>query len=296
LYQINHQTKKNYLEIENSNKTAYAKIHLNDGASLKELILDGKCIIKDLEPLKYQSTYASSILFPFANRIKDGHYTFEGKSFDFEINEKAANNALHGLVYNKTFEVLEQTSGKNEASVKLSYTENHLSHGFPYTYIVQLEYRLTNDALSLKMDVENTSDKAFPFTLGWHPYFYSSNLYNSSISFQSDKKIIIGERNIGTGVEPIKPVKGFYMENKKLDDCWVLNGTKIQFTTPDYDLLMSSSGKNNYLQIYTPPKENTIAIEPTTGVSDSFNNKIGLEILNAGATYSIEWNLKLNIR
>jgi len=37
--------------------------------------------------------------------------------------------------------------------------------------------------------------------------------------------------------------------------------------------------------VYTPPKLNTIAIEPTTGVSNSFNNKIGLNTLKANDTF-----------
>ena len=74
---------------------------------------------------------------------------------------------------------------------------------------------------------------------------------------------------------------------------WILNSNEIQFNTPKYQLLISSSVKNNFLQAYTPPKKNIIAIEPTTGVSDSFNNEIGLKILNPNETYNINWSLSI---
>ncbi|GAA3611599.1 aldose 1-epimerase [Flavivirga amylovorans] len=293
LYKINYNEVLNILEIENSESNVYGKIHLNHGASLQELVLDGQTIIKDLSPLTYANTYASSILFPFANRIKDGLYTFNGEDFQFEINQTEENNALHGLVYNKAFQIIDQETNHDSASVLLEYNETELSIGFPYTYTIQLKYIFTKNDLSLSVSVKNTDSKAFPFTLGWHPYFLSDNLFNSSLHFNSSKKIVLGERNITTGVEDFELKNEFSIEDKQLDDCWILDSNKVIFKTPGYQLTIESSSDNNFLQAYTPPMPNTIAIEPTTGVSDSFNNKIGLKVLDANDTYNISWSLKI---
>mgnify|MGYP000082499397 CR=1 FL=1 len=86
-------------------------------------------------------------------------------------------------------------------------------------------------------------------------------------------------RELFSSIEKIKNTGTFKIENKQLDDCWILNSDKVLFQTPKYQIEFSSSAKENFLQAYTPPKENAIAIEPTTGVSDSFNNKIGLQTL-----------------
>ena len=282
-----------FIEIENPEKTCSAKIYLNLGGSLQELKLNGKTIIEDLKPLSYNNTYASSILFPFANRIKDGTYTFEGKQYKFNINEEGNNNALHGLVYNKTFDIIEQNVFENQASIKLLYIEKNESIGFPYTYSIQLEYILKEDSLDLNVSITNTDKKSFPFTIGWHPYFTSSNLYKSTLNFDSNKQISFDDRCITKGVSDIKNVPVFEIKDKQLDDCFILNTGKTQFNTPIYKLLISASSKENFLQIYTPPKANTIAIEPTTGVSDSFNNKIGLQTLSPNETYEVNWNLKL---
>ncbi|NMH88823.1 aldose 1-epimerase [Flavivirga algicola] len=293
MYKINHNKELNIVEIENSESQVYGKIHLNSGASLQELTLNGHAIIKDLSPLTYANTYASSILFPFANRIKDGAYTFNDNEFQFETNQKEENNALHGLVYNKTFQIIDQKTNHDTASILLEYNETDLSIGFPYTYTMQLEYVFTLSNLNLNVSVKNTDSKAFPFTLGWHPYFLSDNLFNSSLNFNSTKKIVLGERNITTGIEDFELKEAFNIEDKQLDDCWVLDSNEVTFNTPKYQLIIGSSAENNYLQAYTPPKSNTIAIEPTTGVSDSFNNNIGLEVLDANNTYNINWSLKI---
>ncbi|MEP5340647.1 MAG: aldose 1-epimerase [Algibacter sp.] len=294
MYSINHNHQSNYLEISNSNKTSYAKIYLDAGASLQELTLNGHAIIQDLSPLSYSDTYASSILFPFANRIKDGVYAFEGKTYQFEANQKEENNALHGLVYNKTFNIINQKTDTYSASITLEFDEPNKIAGFPYSFNIQLEYILTHTNLDLKVSVKNTDSKTFPFTLGWHPYFISDHLKSSSIQMESTQKLLIGERNITTGIEDTSPVNIFKIEDKQLDDCWILNSGDVYFNTSKYRLHIGSTGKKNFLQAYTPPRLNTIAIEPTTGVSDSFNNKIGLDDLKSNETYTITWNLKID--
>lgn len=293
MYNINHNQDLNCLEIKSFDNSLDAKIYLNDGASLQKLTLNNHAIIEDLSPLLYKNTYASSILFPFANRIKDGTYPFEGEIHKFEINEPDNNNALHGLVFNKTFEVIDSNTDANSASVSLEYNETNKSVGFPYTYSIQLDYSFSKNGLTLKTTVKNTSSVPFPFTLGWHPYFVSENLSKSYLKFNSSKKLVFDDRMITSKTEDIT-TSSIKVNDNQLDDCWVLDNTKVIFETPEYNLQMLSSEKNSFLQAYTPPQKNTIAIEPTTGVSNSFNNKIGLQTLASNESYQITWTLKLD--
>ncbi|MEW4925629.1 aldose 1-epimerase [Algibacter sp. 2305UL17-15] len=293
MYTIKHHQDQNILEIKNSENSVYGKIHLDAGASLQELTIGGHAIIQDLSPLTYESTYASAILFPFANRIKDGTYEFNGKSYQLKKNQEEEQNALHGLVYNKTFKVIQQEATNSEAKVALEYIENNTSQGFPFTYKIKVDYTFKKNAVNLGVTITNTSTKPFPFTLGWHPYFISENLNESELNFDSHQKLVLGERNITTGIEAIENTGTLHLKDQQLDDCWILNSDKVTFKTPKYNLEFSTSGTNNYLQAYTPPKPNVIAIEPTTGVSDSFNNSIGLEILKANGSHTINWGLKI---
>ncbi|WP_298342824.1 aldose 1-epimerase [uncultured Algibacter sp.] len=294
MFKINHNKDLNVLEIKDSKKQLFGKIHLNDGASLQELTLGGHEIIKDLSPLSYETTYASSILFPFANRVKDGYYTFNEKKYQLETNHEEEQNALHGFVFNKTFKKIKQDVSETFAEVVLEYIEENKSIGFPFTYSIQITYKFYKDNLSLSLFVKNTDTNTFPFTIGWHPYFLSKNLHESSLRFDSDQKLKIGKRNITTGIKKFDSSDPFKINNQQLDDCWVLNSEIIHFYTPNYKIAINSSEKNNFLQLYTPPKPNNIAIEPTTGVSDSFNNKIGLQTLNPNQSYKITWGLKIS--
>ena len=294
MYKIKHNQDLNIIEVEHSKSKLYAKIYNNYGGTLQELSLGGQVIIENLAPLTYDITYASSILFPFANRIKDGTYSYKGEKHQFETNQKEENNALHGLVFNKPFKVLEKNTSATSPTAVLEHNDTNVSIGFPYTYNLQLKYIFTQNTVALVVTAKNTSLKTFPFTLGWHPYFLSDNLYESVISFDSTKKILMKNRNITDGFTDIEPIKDFHIKDQKLDDCWVLDSNEVKFKTPKYQLTINSSAENNFLQIYTPPKANNIAIEPTTGVSDSFNNKIGLQTLKPNESYEITWNLIIN--
>ena len=283
----------NYIELKDTDNNSCAKIFLNQGGSLQELTLMKKSIIKDLRPLNYDVSYASSILFPFANRIKNGTYTFEQKKYELELNDKEENNAIHGLVFNKIFKVLEQKSTNSKAYVKLMYTGTDRVQGFPFVYSIQLLYTLTKDLLTLKVSVKNDDIIPFPFSIGWHPYFFSKNLYNSFLTLESNKKLSFDKKMIPVKITDVSLQNDLQIKDRKFDDCYILSGNDVYFKTPDYTIVINSSAKENYLQLYTPNKANTIAIEPISGPSNSFNNKLGLQVLDPGETYQVNWSIKL---
>ena len=110
-----------FLIIWNTDSSSRATLCLSRGGSLEELVYSNTTVITNLSPLSPEKIYPSSILFPFANRIKDGKYNFANKDYIFECNEAAANNALHGLVYNKTFKYTAYKMSSDSARIQLSY-------------------------------------------------------------------------------------------------------------------------------------------------------------------------------
>ena len=68
---------------------------------------------------------------------------------------------------------------------------------------------------------------------------------------------------------------------------------EFDFSTPEYDFNISSTSKENFLQLYTPVQPNVIAIEPMTGAADNFNNKTELQTLQPDDTYLVKWNMAI---
>ena len=88
----------------------------------------------------------------------------------------------------------------------------------------------------------------------------------------------------------------FQLKAVKLDDCYLLKTNEIDFSTPEYHFKITSTSKENFLQLYTPKTCNVIAIEPMTGIADNFNNKIGLQTLQPNETYNIKWLMAIETK
>lgn len=287
------QSEKNViLTLENASKSTKVVISLHEGARVSSLILATKTIIKEIPNFDYKDSYAASILFPFASRIENGIYEFEDKKYQLDCNQ-AGINALHGLVYNKIFTIKNQEVTPDFASVTLGYMENNPPVGFPFKYALELTYTCTNTNLEIHIQVTNIDEHPFPFTIGWHPYFYTENLAEAVVKFNSNHQIAFDEKLITKEIIPYENDETFVIKDKQLDDCFVMNDNIIQFETAEYQLEITTDATPNFLQMYTPPNRNLIAIEPMTGISNSFTNKIGLQVLAPEKTYEITWNLSI---
>ncbi|NBC58802.1 MAG: aldose 1-epimerase [Bacteroidetes bacterium] len=271
-----------------------AKIGLtHQGGRLKSLIFKDKPIVDDVENKTYDKSHAGAILFPFVNRIKDGQYDFAGEHYQLECNEPGSNNAIHGLIFDKTFDIEDTEEKPDFAQVKLSYTEQHPPLGFPFQYKIQLTYRLTEASLSLKIDIKNIDKTPFLFNLGWHPYFCVSNFDTDFLGFDSHKQVIFNDQMIALGTAETLIPNPYALKNKALDDCFVLSDNVVEFYTDYYKARMTGHPKSNFLQIYAPPGENRLAIEPMTGISDSFNHKKGIQILKPNEIKTETWTIEL---
>tara|TARA_B110000208_G_scaffold164547_1_gene202174 strand:- start:731 stop:1633 length:903 start_codon:yes stop_codon:yes gene_type:complete len=285
-----------FVILKNIDESTLAKINLNQGGRLEELKFSKKTIIKEIESFKYSNSYASSILFPFSSRVENGVYHFNGNTYQLECNDDNR-NALHGLIYNKIFKIEKISETPTFSSVTISYLENKKAKGFPFLYKIQLTYILYKDDIKLIVKIENTDNSSFPYTIGWHPYFFcNEDLHNSLLRFDSNQKIQFDKSLITKKVIQYLSEKEFKIGKKKLDDCFILNSDTIAFLTPKYHIEIATNQIENYLQIYTPKDLPLIAIEPMTGISNSFNNKIGLQVLEPNQSYSISWNIKLKTK
>jgi aldose 1-epimerase len=285
---------KSQVELINTSNDSKAIIALDDeGGRLKSLVFSEKLIIDDLKHKPYAKTHAGAILFPFANRINAGKYEFHGKKYSLACNEPGRDNAIHGLIFNKTFNVDETYEGKSSARVVLSFTENNPPEGFPFPYKVEMKYTLKEDSLNLEVKVHNIGNEEFPFNLGWHPYFCVDNFDKSFLSFESHKQVIFNENLISLGINEIAIPNPYSLKDKTLDDCFILLDKNVELYTDHYTVSISGKPKSDYLQIYAPPNENRLAVEPMTGISDSFNHKRGIHILKPNNTKKETWSIKL---
>lgn len=267
-------------------KYSKAIINPNLGGCLQSLVLNNRQIIKEIKDPAY---FSGAILFPFVNRTKNGVFRYNNSEYNLEINEDSKNNALHGIVYNKVFNVVSHSQNKLELYLENVDTKNKL-----FNFSILLNYEINENSLNLIIKIKNIGRNIFPFSIGWHPYFFSKNLENSNIIFKGIQKIFLDKKGIPKKFNNDKTtiINKFH----GLDNCYKILGNKSSFITPDYKINFKSSFKNRYLQVYQPIKiKDVIALEPTTSISDSFNNKIDLMEIQPSKEKKFNWLIDLDI-
>lgn len=279
------------VELSNTSKTSIAKICLNEGARVTDLKLNGKIIIEEQANFEYKNSYASAILFPFAGRIENGTYSFKTK--EYQLNRNHKNNAIHGLVYDKPFVIASLEEQQDCCTVALEYQEIKPQAGFPFTFLIAVTYTLYANKLITAVKINNIDTKAFPFGLGWHPYFKIEDLENTTLRLNCLKKAVVNSEMIPTHLEETMITKPISLKEVHLDDSFLLKENKVALETPTHGVQIIANKPPFYFQIYTPNNLPLVAIEPLTGLPNNFNNLMSLNVLAPNESYVQDWTVQL---
>lgn len=146
----------------------------------------------DAETLRANpNVYGMPLLFP-PNRIVDGTYTFQGRTYTFPINEPARHNFIHGTLSQTSMAIVDKAADVAEASITLQYqaTADAPYLAFPHAFTVTLAYVLhTKNGLTQCVTVQNNSAMDMPFGLGFHTAFHAPP--NSRVSATIGRECLI---------------------------------------------------------------------------------------------------------
>ena len=238
-------------------------------------------------------------LSPFVCRIRNAEYSYDGKEYKFKKLFKDG-SAIHGLLYREGFSVTEKYQSEDDAGVKMVFRYNGDDSGYPFPYECGVEYKLEKgNSLRIITTIRNSTNVPIPIADGWHPYFrFNRKIDNLFLSFDSSEMLEF-ENLIPTGklIATDRYIKPKLIGTIELDNCYFLDFAN---GLPRISLLDTESGlqlniipdhRYRYLQVYTPPHRNSIALENISGAPDCFNNKMGLEILEPGQelTFSTQY-------
>jgi aldose 1-epimerase len=224
-------------------------------------------------------------LSPFACRIKNAKYSFGGQQYTFN-KYMLGDNAIHGLLYDVAFEVKDLVADGEKAQVTLMYVYKGGNAGFPFSYNCTITYSLKKEStLTITTEITNTGEGLIPMQDGWHPYFKMGKKVDElQLEFQSKEKIIFDDTLVPNGeTEPYQEFDSLkQIGDAFFDNCFSVNFAECQpmcvLRDPVQKLQVEIHPDKSYpyLQIYTPPHRNSIAIENLSAVPDAFNNGIGL--------------------
>jgi aldose 1-epimerase len=268
------------IKISNPDGTLTAEID-PVGAALSKVTFNNQQLVGSPDE------FSGVILFPWPNRIFEGNYTFRHISHNLIVNHLETNSALHGLVFDKTFDAKRINSEKLEL-----YFSNSELNGYPFSFQLAISYQVLGNELICRAMVTNLDSQAIPFAVGFHPYF----LVTDTARFESNQKPISSEScpeglvQIGSGVQSklcdleidqtlngsVKPISKIFDQN------WTV---EIHQSNLPYTHVFT----NRYSQV----SKLWFAIEPQSAPANSLQSGDDLTVLAAGQQASFEYRIIL---
>jgi aldose 1-epimerase len=216
--------------------------------------------------------YFGAICGRYANRIADGKFVIEGKTYQLPINNGP--NSLHGGpdgFNNQVFDAIKTDKTTDGEAVEMLYVSKDGEMGYPGTLTLKVTYTLTNNN-ELRLDYEAKTDKATYINICSHSFFNlagegNGDILNHEIRINADKFTPVNEVLIPTG--EIRSVKGTPMDftksiiiGKHIDDNfdqldygkgydhnWVLNKKRVG------ELSLAATchelKSNRFMEVYT---------------------------------------------
>lgn len=290
------------MELELKYRTSRAVIAYR-GASLIGLVIDGQDLVP---PKSNQEVYLGSVLAPWQNRIKNGSYKDKaGEEHQLFCNEVERNNAHHGLVFDKEFELIEQKDDSTIFGIRFEGEE-----GYPFKFDLEIAYSLTESGLTVSYSAKNLDETEIPFVIGFHPYFRIGNsideltLTSTAKSYfeRDDRGIPLQKQYLAGKTLDLR--NGLSLSGVYLDDYYTdlefVKGKSITRLTDEQEneLVVWQDETLGHLVVYTTtnyPGINgetfAVAIEPASAAANAFNNGEGLRYLKPGEIFSGSWGV-----
>ncbi|MDA0832673.1 MAG: aldose 1-epimerase [Planctomycetota bacterium] len=230
------------------------------------------------------------ILFPFPNRIANGQYQWNGKSYQIPP-ERAGHdpngNAIHGFCLDRAWRVVDEGPSHVTGQFQLSVDAPDRRDLWPADFILEIRYTVKQSSLRADIRIANPSDEPLPWGFGTHPYF------QLPLSLDSRAEQCLVEVPCAESWELIDclptgrrlPVdektdlrEGEYFGLAKFDD--VLTGLPQNVpeqTMAIWDepaglrLVQRCDSLFREIVVYTPPGRSAVCLEPYTCVMNAIN-------------------------
>lgn len=272
------------------------------GGGLRSYQVDGVNVVDDYPEGNRPPGGAGQVLAPWPNRIRDGRYTFDGRSYELTLTEPEHENAIHGLLRRLPWQLVV----KRDDSVTVQ-RELVDEPGYPFGIRVATTWSLAADGLHVRHEAEGLGPGPAPFGLGVHPYLTVPGVPVGELSLTVPAEVVLYTDARGLPTERGE-VAGTELDFRKDR---VIGPTVLDhaFTELTEDRTVRVRGHETtlelwlgdafpWVQIFTadtlpePRHRRSIAVEPMTCPADAFNSGADLIRLEPGQVWRGTWGLR----
>lgn len=230
------------------------------------------------------------ILYPSPNRVRDAHFTFQGRRYGFTPNK--GKNFIHGLVHSVAWnvsEVRELVDRQNpaddaleiEACVDFSAGSPQYEH-FPHPHRLRVAIRVAEGRLRWTYTVDNeVGTTRVPFGFGLHPYFrylgsrestflrVPATAWMEAIELLPTGRLVPLEQTSFDMRTP-RTLAGFFID----DVFWGMKPDEhatIEHRTSRLAIDLVASGDFTHVVVFTPADKEAFCVENQTCSTDAHN-------------------------
>ncbi|MEC3911582.1 aldose 1-epimerase [Sphingobium sp. CR2-8] len=262
------------------------------GGSLLRLSLDGVELMRGapddaIDPL----AMASFPLVPYANRIADGRFTFDGADYQLPRNFGDHPHSIHGFGWQTSW-----TASETAETAALLVHEHGGDAGWPWPYRAEQRVMLTPSQLSMSLSATNVGDAPMPIGLGFHPYFLADSetlLQFGAHSLWLSTPDMLPDREARADAlgdwSRLASVRGDSLIDNPYSD-W--DGIATIERGDGLRLTLTATGAD-WLHVYRPPGEAFFCVEPVSHMPDAIHRG-GMPILAAGDTARLSMTIAID--
>jgi aldose 1-epimerase len=244
------------------------------------------------------------VLVPWPNRLRAGHYTFGGVSYQLALTEPTQNNAIHGLARWVRWTPLVIEADSITLGIDLVPQT-----GWLFEVRVEVTYSLHPvDGLTVSAVAHNNGAAAAPFGAGFHPYLstHGHHLDDVTLVVPAVEHLLVDEAQVPIGKRTIHGSShdlraGRRLHGLRLDDgftglTYADGRGSAEVRTPSGGAQLWFDEAFGFLQVFTVDDlghgQAAVAIEPMTCPADAFNTGEGLIVLEPGASWTASWGIR----
>lgn len=174
------------------------------GGQVIALEKEGRAALREpasQEDLQQASTsYGLPILFP-PNRIDGGRFQAAGRCYQFQINEPARGNSLHGFLHKRPWQVIQASDALTELQLETDeQTDFYLQ--FPHRLRAVQSCALSEKGLEHTVTIQNLGDEPMPVGLGFHSAFAADS--DCRVRISVGQRVLMTDRMLPSGqVRPL---------------------------------------------------------------------------------------------
>jgi aldose 1-epimerase len=238
-------------------------------------------------------------LVPYSNRIARARLEFDGKTYQLARNFGDHPHSIHGVGWQRPWGVAAHDA--TSARLELEHTTaGSDASAWPWPFRATQSFALRADAtgatLTLRLTLANTGDAAFPFGLGWHPYFVRSRA--TRLGFRADGVWMTDATQLPTTLAPALPGGRFEPARDPgptlIDNVFTSWDGRVTLDDAERRIAVALTADRaaSFLVVYAPELAAFVALEPVTHMTDALNRAArgeqgtGARTLRSGCAFS----------